>query len=44
MVVIPLDQIEERPWDEIDDDDVDVQWLYQIMQNNEDIVKDNNNG
>ena len=38
-VTIPFDPRERRPWDEPSDEDADVWWLYQIMQNNEDIVE-----
>ena len=40
----PLDPSEGKPWDDLGDEDADVHWIYQIMQNNEDIVDRNNDG
>ena len=43
-VIFPLDIGDGRIWDEPNDDDANVRSLYQVMQNNEDIIEPNNNG
>ena len=43
-IIIPLNPRDGQPWEEPRYNDVDVQRLYQIMHNNEDIIKPNNSG
>lgn len=43
-VIIPLDPVKGRPWEEPDDDDVDAWRLYQVIQSNEDTIEPNVNG
>jgi len=43
-IIILLSPMEGKPWIEPDDDDVNVQWLYQVIQWNEDIVEPNKEG
>ena len=40
-ITIPLDPRGGWMWEDYNNDDVDVQHLYQIMQNNEDIIEQN---
>ena len=43
-VIIPLDPVEGRAWEEPDDDDFNAQRLYQVIKSNEDIIEPNING
>lgn len=43
-IVIPLDPSEGKPWDEPNDKDSNICWIYQIMKNNEDTVEPNKTG
>ena len=42
--IIPLDTIDGRPLEKPNDDNTNVWWIYQIMQNNEDNNEPNKNG
>ena len=43
-VNIPLPPRESQPWEEPNENGMDVWRIYQIMQNNEDTIKQNING
>ena len=43
-VIIPLDLVKGRDWEEPDDDGVDARRLYQVIQSNEDTIELNING
>jgi len=43
-VIIPLDPVKGRAWEEPDDDDVDARRLYQVIELTEDTIEPNMNG
>ena len=43
-VIIPLDPVKGKAWEEADDDDVDALRLYQVIQSTEDTIETNMNG
>lgn len=43
-VIIPLDPEKGKAWEEADDDDVDAQRLYQVIQSIEDTIEPNMHG
>jgi len=43
-VIIPLDPVKGKAWEEADDDDVDARRLYQVIQSTEDTMEPNRNG
>jgi len=43
-VIIPLDPVKRKAWEEVDDDDVNARRLYQVIQSTEDTIKPNVNG
>lgn len=43
-VIIPLDPIKEKGWEEMDDDDINTRRLYQVIQSTEDTMEPNTNG
>ena len=43
-VIIPLDLVKGKAWEEEDDDDVDARRLYQVIQSTKDTMELNRNG
>lgn len=44
MIIIPLNLMDGRWREDPNDDDIEIQWLYHIMQSNDDTVEPNNYG
>jgi len=42
-VIIPLDHVKGKSWEEVDDDDVDAWRLYQVIHSTEDTMEPNRN-